>query len=174
MNRLSLRNNRLTFKTAGKSPTIIIEQFLEYTPTQQRKTGGCQHVTGWTCKHLGSQPVVPTKNLPDHCRRTLRLTGLISAPISWHVTWRMQRNSTILTRNVHGLLTNPHVEPFQRRHAPCQSLSHLYTSFKSPPNSPHSSCIPNPNCSSVSIHIIPPCSGICIVVVGVGVVVGVR
>ena len=31
MNRLSLRNNRLKFKTAGKLP-IILEEFIEYTP----------------------------------------------------------------------------------------------------------------------------------------------
>ena len=30
-NRLSLRNNRLKFKTAGKLP-IILEEFIEYTP----------------------------------------------------------------------------------------------------------------------------------------------
>ena len=31
MNRLSLRNNQLKFKTAGKLP-IILEEFIEYTP----------------------------------------------------------------------------------------------------------------------------------------------
>ena len=31
MNRLSLRNNRLKFKTTGKLP-IILEEFIEYTP----------------------------------------------------------------------------------------------------------------------------------------------
>ena len=31
MNRLSLRNNRLKFKTAGKF-LIIFEEFIEYTP----------------------------------------------------------------------------------------------------------------------------------------------
>ena len=31
MNRLSLRNNRLKFKAAGKLP-IILEEFIEYTP----------------------------------------------------------------------------------------------------------------------------------------------
>ena len=31
MNQLSLRNNRLKFKTAGKLP-IILEEFIEYTP----------------------------------------------------------------------------------------------------------------------------------------------
>ena len=31
MNRLSLRNNRLKFKTAGKL-LIILEEFIEYTP----------------------------------------------------------------------------------------------------------------------------------------------
>jgi hypothetical protein len=31
MNRLSLRNDRLKFKTAGKL-RIILEEFIEYTP----------------------------------------------------------------------------------------------------------------------------------------------
>ena len=31
MNRLSFRNNRLKFKTAGELP-IILEEFIEYTP----------------------------------------------------------------------------------------------------------------------------------------------
>jgi hypothetical protein len=50
MNRLRWRNSRLKFKTAGKSP-ILLEEFIEYTPILWRETGGCQHVTGWTCKH---------------------------------------------------------------------------------------------------------------------------
>ena len=50
MNRLSLRINRLKFKTAGNLPTIL-EEFIEYTPIQWRKPRWCQHVTGWTCKH---------------------------------------------------------------------------------------------------------------------------
>jgi hypothetical protein len=31
MDRLSLRNNRLNFKTAGRLP-IVLEEFMEYTP----------------------------------------------------------------------------------------------------------------------------------------------
>jgi hypothetical protein len=50
MNRLSLRNNWLKFKTAGKLPNIL-EKFIAYTPILKRNTGGSQHVTGWTCKH---------------------------------------------------------------------------------------------------------------------------
>ena len=51
MNRLSLRNNWSKLEIAGKLP-IISEEFIEeYTPIQKRKTEGCQHVTGWTCKH---------------------------------------------------------------------------------------------------------------------------
>jgi hypothetical protein len=33
MNRLSLRNNRLKFKIAGKLP-IVLEESIEYTPIQ--------------------------------------------------------------------------------------------------------------------------------------------
>ena len=50
MNQLSLRNNRLKFETSGQSP-IISEEFIEYIRIWKRKTGGCQHVTGCTCKH---------------------------------------------------------------------------------------------------------------------------
>ena len=59
MNQLSLRNNRLKFKSAGKSP-VIIEEFIEYTPIQERKTRRMS-----TCNQLdlqitlGSQPVMP-------------------------------------------------------------------------------------------------------------------
>ena len=35
------------------------------SPKLMKETGGCRHVTGWNCKHLGSRPVMP-KNLPDH------------------------------------------------------------------------------------------------------------
>jgi len=33
MNQLSLRNNRLKFKTAGKLP-IVLKEFMEHTPIQ--------------------------------------------------------------------------------------------------------------------------------------------
>ena len=57
MKRLSPRNNRLKFKTAGKLP-IVIEESIEYTQYSKGKTGGCEHVTGYyvTCQHWGSQP----------------------------------------------------------------------------------------------------------------------
>ena len=31
--------------------TNHLDEYIEYAPIQQRKTGGCQYVTGWTCKH---------------------------------------------------------------------------------------------------------------------------
>ena len=44
-------NNQLKFiKTAGKL-WIILEEFIEYIPILQRETGGCEHVTDWTCKY---------------------------------------------------------------------------------------------------------------------------
>ena len=47
MNRLRLRNNRLKFKTSGALP-IISEESIEYTSHEYvRRTGRCQHVTGW-------------------------------------------------------------------------------------------------------------------------------
>ena len=65
MNRLSLRNNRLKFKTAGKLP-IILENFIKHTPHSWRKTGGCEHVNRLDLQTLGSQPMRMPKNLPDH------------------------------------------------------------------------------------------------------------
>jgi len=50
VNWLSLRNNRLKFKTSGEL-LITLEEFMEYISNQYRKTKGCQHVTGWTFKH---------------------------------------------------------------------------------------------------------------------------
>ena len=61
---VSLRNNRLKFKTAGKLP-IILEEFIEYTPILIQGTRRM-----WTCNQLDlptlgwSQPVMP-KSLPD-------------------------------------------------------------------------------------------------------------
>ena len=46
MNRLSLRNSRLKFKTSGNLP-IILEESIEYTLNEYSKTGRCQHVSGW-------------------------------------------------------------------------------------------------------------------------------
>ena len=52
MNWLSLRNDRLKFKTPGELP-ITLEEFVEYTSYLYRKIEGCEHVTGWTCKPWG-------------------------------------------------------------------------------------------------------------------------
>jgi hypothetical protein len=46
---VEFENNRLKFKIARKLP-LILEEFIEYTPIYSKKTGGCQHVTDWTCK----------------------------------------------------------------------------------------------------------------------------
>ena len=64
MNWLSLRNDRLNFKTLRELP-ITLEELMKCTSNLYRKTEGCQHVTGWTCKTLGSQPIM-LKNLHDH------------------------------------------------------------------------------------------------------------
>ena len=79
MNRLSLRNiNQLKFKTAAGKLPFVLEEFIEYyTPIYERKTEGCQHVTGWTyIQTLGSLPVMMPKNVPDH-RTTY--TSVVSA-----------------------------------------------------------------------------------------------
>jgi hypothetical protein len=43
MNWLSKRNDWLKFKISEKL-TIIVEEFIEYTPIQQRQPESCQHV----------------------------------------------------------------------------------------------------------------------------------
>jgi hypothetical protein len=40
----------LKFKTSGEL-LITLEEFMEHTSNYYRKNEGCQHVTGWTCKH---------------------------------------------------------------------------------------------------------------------------
>ena len=42
MNQLTLRNNRLKFKTSRKLP-IILEEYMEYTSHKYRKTERSQH-----------------------------------------------------------------------------------------------------------------------------------
>ena len=49
-NRMSLRNNRLKFMTAGKLP-VILEGSIEYTHFNKGKPEDVEHVTGWNCKH---------------------------------------------------------------------------------------------------------------------------
>ena len=69
MNRSSLRNNRLKFKTTWKLP-IILEEFHRIYPNllkENRRMSTCNRLDLQT---LGSQPVMP-KNLPDHWRQLL-------------------------------------------------------------------------------------------------------
>ena len=61
MNRLSLRNNRLKFKTSDKLP-ICLEECIKYT-------GTCNLLDSET---LGSWLIMP-KNLPGHCLEWLHV-----------------------------------------------------------------------------------------------------
>ena len=65
MNRLSLRDNRSKFKTAGKLPVMHFGGIYRICPNLMKENRRM-----WTCNRLdvqtlGSQPVMP-KNLPDH------------------------------------------------------------------------------------------------------------
>ena len=65
MNRLSFRNNRLKFKTAGKL-TDHYEGIYTLYPDSIKENRRL-----WTCNWLdlqilGSQPIIMPKNLPDH------------------------------------------------------------------------------------------------------------
>ena len=65
MNRLSLRNNWLKFKTAGKLPTTL-EDFVVMYPNliqENRRMSICNRLDLQT---LGSRPVMMPKKLPDH------------------------------------------------------------------------------------------------------------
>ena len=64
MNRLSLRNNRSKFETAGKLP-FGLEESIEYTQFNRgnRRMPTCNRLDLHT---LGSQPVMP-KKFPKHC-----------------------------------------------------------------------------------------------------------
>ena len=81
--------NQLKFKTAGKLQ-IILEEFIEYTPILQRKTGGCQHVNRLDLQALGShQPVMP-KHLHDHWSLPIKVYGFFKLKMSYRgigVSW---------------------------------------------------------------------------------------
>ena len=64
MSRLSLRNNWLKFKTAGKL-RINLEEIIEHTPNLIKKTRRMSTCNRLDLQTLGSQPVMPT-NLPNH------------------------------------------------------------------------------------------------------------
>ena len=62
INRLSLRNNRLKFKTSEKLQ-IIFEEPMDYTSNEYRKTKRSQHATGWTRKHSDLNQLCPDTDL---------------------------------------------------------------------------------------------------------------
>ena len=64
MNLLSLRNDRLKLKTAGKLP-IILEESIEYTSILIKENQRMSTCNRLDLQTLGSQQVMP-KNLPDH------------------------------------------------------------------------------------------------------------
>ena len=65
MNRLSLRSQRLKFKTAGKFP-IVLEQSMEYTSKLIKKNWKISTCSQLDLDTLGSRPIMH-KNLPGHC-----------------------------------------------------------------------------------------------------------
>ena len=58
MSQLSLRNNRLNFKTSGKLPTILGES-IEYTSYLNSKNKRYKRVTGQTWKHQDLNRLCP-------------------------------------------------------------------------------------------------------------------
>ena len=110
MNRLSLKNDRLKFKTIGKLP-IILEECIEYTPIvmkENRRMSTCNRLDLIT---LGSQPVMP-KNLPDHWtkyHKPYRPTKGLHKTFKWSSTLG-HRHSTVSFCNCHELdIVNCHL-----------------------------------------------------------------
>ena len=68
--------SRLKLETSVEIP-ITLEEFMEYTSNQYRKTEGCQHVINrLDLQTLGSQPIMPKNlGLPDHCSKRSRVSG---------------------------------------------------------------------------------------------------
>ena len=65
MNSLSLRNNRLKFKTARKLPIILGGSYRIYHPNLIQESQRISTCNRLDLQRLGSQPVVVPKNLPD-------------------------------------------------------------------------------------------------------------
>ena len=65
--------------TARKLP-IILGEFIIYPQSNKGKTGGCEHVTGWTCKYEDLNRLLMPKNLPDHCSQVCHRRGCQAPP----------------------------------------------------------------------------------------------
>ena len=89
MNRLSLRNKWLKFKTAGKLP-IILEEFMEYTPIYWRKTGGCP-----TCNRLDLQTL--TRISTDYNAQKSPWSLLL---LPWNFSWHSPKTSTVFSHHI--------------------------------------------------------------------------
>ena len=100
MNRLSLRNNRLKFKTAGKLP-IILEEFYSMYPNLIK-----ENLRMWTCHRLdlqtlGSQPVVMPIILPHRDEQGEAVDGSRYIGWVWEVHNRLQeKTNRSLQRNL--------------------------------------------------------------------------
>jgi hypothetical protein len=64
MNRLTLKNDRLKFKSSRKVPIILEEYVWNILELIREKAEISQYVTGWTWKQLGSWPTL-LKSLPE-------------------------------------------------------------------------------------------------------------
>ena len=82
MNRMSLRNNRLKFNTAGNLPIIFRGIYRIYfnLTKKNRRMSTCNRLDLQT---LGSQPVMP-KNLPDHCLPSTKINSYMKTPSRNH------------------------------------------------------------------------------------------
>ena len=99
INRLSLRNNRLKFKTAGNLP-INLEEFYRIYPNLIKESWTMSTCNRLDLQTLGSQMVMP-KNLPDHC-----FTHKIESPWPLHFNhshwWKRQSRSKFASHYAWG------------------------------------------------------------------------
>ena len=101
MNRLSLRNNRLKFKTLGNSP-ITLEESIEYTSNEWKQIQKMLNVPGWTWERqdldwlCSNSPRTLVATLESHPKAVLltRYAKMCIRPntssnISWNILYSL-------------------------------------------------------------------------------------
>ena len=73
---------------------IVLEESKQHTLTSLRKTGGCQHVTSWTCKTL-------TRISTSDAQKS---HPLIIDPPGPRLPWPMNKFPCTLAENVYQLI----------------------------------------------------------------------
>ena len=116
----------MKFTTAWNLP-IILEEFIEYTPIQWRKTKGCQIVTGWTS--------TPTRistdyaqNLPNHSLQLLDQSHNFYITGQGPSTSLVERAATFITNTLQTMKT-PKQPHHTTHHTQPLDLPHVFACF---------------------------------------------